>query len=164
MRKLMEEERAFLNPDEWGIDLRPAFREFIDPPPDPGDLSDGEVRQFLCAMIDLLGQYHFCLEQTDHLTDRELYRYILGEIIPEPIGVGPNPIGGMLHHECCSCESEEYLQYFASDENRAEMAEFYEDGLPPKKPLVADRDSWISTLAEAYRDRPLPMGDTPDVP
>lgn len=134
-RKMMEEERAFLNPDEWGMDLRPVFKEYLDPPADPGQLSDYEVTGFLRCMVDLLAQHHLCLVSTNHLTDRELYQLIMDEILPRPLGIGPDPVGGIVYHECRSCEEPE---------------------LRPEQ-IVSDRDTWLDTIAEAYRDRPLPQ-------
>jgi len=158
-RKLMEEERAFLNPDEWGIDLRPMVAEFLNPPDDPDELSDNEVRGYLRCLVDLLARYHLCLTSTNHLSDRELYRKIMTDVLAEPIGIGPDPVGGLLYHECCPCDSDAYLMYYADDASREETASEFNLTLPEKRPLVSDRDTWIELLAESYRFAPLPQDD-----
>ena len=155
-RKLMEEERCFLNPEEWGIDLRPVFKERLDPPASPDDLSDAEVRSILGEMVLLLAQHHCCLTSTDHLTDRQLYRYIIGNILPHPVGVSPDPSGCLLTIECCPCDSDDYLRYYADDLMREELRALHDSEPPAKAPLAADRDSWLQALAEAHRHLPIP--------
>lgn len=161
-RKMMEEERAFLNPEEWGIDLRPVVQKVLDPPADPKDLADFEVRGYLRCMVDMLARYHLCLTCTNHLNDRDLYRYIMTDVLPQPIGVGPDPSGGILYHECCACDSDEYLMYYADDLMRNDLANDFGIKLPRKRKLVSDRDTWIGLLAESYRFEPLPELDEDD--
>jgi hypothetical protein len=103
--------------------------------------------------------YHLCLTSTNHLSDHELYRYIMTKILPEPIGVGPNPSGGILYHECCPCDGDEYLMYYADDATRTQWASEFDLTLPDKRPLKSDRDTWIELLAESYRFEPLPETD-----
>jgi hypothetical protein len=159
-KKMMEDERAFLHPEEWGIDLRPVVKKVLSPPAGPDDLSDFEVRGYLRCMIDLLARYHLCLTCTNHLSDRELYREIMTNVLSQPVGVGPNPSGGILYHECCPCDSDEYLMYYADDLMRNDLASEFGITLPKKRPLVSDRDTWIELLAESYRFEPLPEEPT----
>jgi len=158
-RKLMEEERAFLYPEEWGIDLRPIVAKFFNPPDDPDGLSENEVRGYLRCLVDLLARYHLCLTSTNHLSDRELYRKIMTDVLAEPVGIGPDPVGGLLYHECCPCDSDAFLMYYADDAFREEMASEFNLTLPERRPLVSDRDTWIELLAESYRFEPLPSND-----
>lgn len=134
LQKLIEEERAFLNSEEWGLDLRPVFRKVVDPPGSHEELDDKEISRFLKCMIDLLAQHHLCLLSTSHLTDRELYQLIIDEVLPQPLGIGPNPIGSMVYHECRDLS------------------------LPDLEPeeVISERDDWIPVLAESYRSCPLP--------
>lgn len=161
-KQLMEEERAFLHPEEWGIDLGPVLQKAIAPPADPDELSDQEVGAYLRRMVDLLARYHLCLTCTNHLSDRELYKVIMEKVLPQPIGIGPNPIGGLLYHECCPCDSDEYLAYYSDDMEREDLAAEFDLDLPAKRPLVSDRDAWIELLAESYRFEPLPEQETAD--
>jgi hypothetical protein len=156
-KQLMEEERAFLNPEEWGIDLRPIVNKVLAPPSEPDELSDQEVRGYLRCLVEFLARYHLCLTSTNHLGDRELYRHIMTEVLSRPIGVGPNPGGGLIYHECCSCEGDEYLMYYADDATRKQWAADFDVTLPGKRPTPSDRDTWIKLLAESYRFEPLPQ-------
>lgn len=161
-RKLEEDERAFMNPDEWGIDMRPIFNAYIDPPSELDKLCDSEVQFYLTRMVALLAEYHFCLVHTNHLSDRDLYRHILDAILPKPIGVGPNPEGGLVYHECCpSDDFDRWLAYYATDEERHQWQADMDEALPDRRPLVSDRDAWLEVLAEAFRDQPLPDDITP---
>lgn len=159
-RQLMEDERAFLQPEEWGIYLAPIVQKILDPPEGPDGLSDLEVRAYLRGLVDLLARYHLCLTSTNHLSDRDLYRHIMEKVLPEPIGIGPNPIGGLLYHECCPCDSDEFLAYYCDETERANWAADFDIALPEKSPLVSDRDAWIEALAESYRFEPFPEQQT----
>lgn len=163
IRKLLEEERAYLQPEEWGIDLRPIVEEQLGTLPPGNQLSDHEVSKFLPRLVLLLAQHHLCLNLTNHLTDRQLYQKIIEEVLPQPLGISQKPEGTLIHHECCPCDSEEYLIYYEEDslplppmgDEDEEDAE--EEELPAKQPLVADRDKWLEILAEAHRQLPLPQ-------
>lgn len=154
-KKLMEDERAFMNPEEWGIDLRPIVDKVLSPPL-PDDLPDDEVRGYLRCLVDILARHHLCLTCTNHLSDRDLYRLILTRVLEEPVGIGPDAAGTIIYHECCPCDSDEYLAYYECEDRREELREEFDIDLPEKRPLVSDRDIWIELLAEAFRDQPLP--------
>lgn len=154
-KKLVEQERAFLNPEEWGIHLRPIIDEVLSPP-SPDEIDDHRVTGYLRCLVDILAQHHFCLTNTNHLSDRELYRVIMTDILEKPIGVSPNASGMLLHHECCPCDTEEYFIYYEDELGRSEYQSLFGGDLPEKRPLVSDRDTWIELLAEAYRDQPVP--------
>jgi hypothetical protein len=163
LRHMIEQENAMLNPDEWGIYLMPIFKQRLHPPVDPDKLNDAEIRYFLTHSVHLLAEHHFCLTNTNHLDDRQLYQHILDEILPKPVGVGPNPIGGILYHECCPCDDfDRWLAYYAADDERDHWKEEWDEPLPEKKSLVSDRDIWLNILAESFRDEPLPVYE--DVP
>ncbi len=99
--RMIEEENAMLNPDERGIYLMPIFKKRLDPPMGPDQLDEANIRYYLTHAVHLLAEHHFCLTNSNHLSDRQLYQHILDEILPKPVGVGPNPVGGILYHECC---------------------------------------------------------------
>jgi hypothetical protein len=160
-RQLMEQERAYMFPDEWGLDIRPIIAKYVSPPPNIDHLGAAELRGYLRALVDVLARHHLALVSTDHLSDRELYYHILQEVIPRPIGIGPDPRGGMIYHECCPSDSEEFLMYYADDWMREAYAKEASKPLPPRRDLVADRDTWLELLAEAYRDQPFPDPDQP---
>ena len=81
------------------------------------------------------------VESTDHLSDRDLYRY-LGEALKEETLLTDDP-NSTWHLSPIGSGSEEdneiYLRYYADEEERKRWAE---DGftVPPKEPLPFDRD------------------------
>ena len=160
-RQMMEEERAFLHPEEWGIDLGPIVKRILKPPADPDGLSDAEVCRYLQRLVDLLARYHLCLTLTNHLSDRELYKVILEKVLTQPVGIGPNPSGGLIYHQCCPYDSDEYLMYYSDDMEREELASQFDLVLPEKRPLASDRDAWIQLFAESFRFEPLTQEDGP---
>lgn len=163
LRQLIEQENAFLNPDEWGVYLAPIIQSQLDPPQDPEAMTDQDIRFYLTRLVHLLAVHHVCLTNSNHLDDRQFYRHILDEVIPKPLGVGPNPIGGLLYHECCPCDDfERWLAYFASDAERAEWEAQGFEPMPEKKPCVSDRDIWLEILTESFRDDPLPVYEDGD--
>ena len=163
-KKLMGEERAFIHPEEWGIDVRPIILEQLKAPQSPEDLEDSEVSGYLRWIVLVLAQHHLCLTSTNHLSDRELYLYIMEEVLPQPIGVSSNPKGALVYHDCCSYESDVYMACYADDSFRRECREKYNEIVPDKRPFVSDRDLWLEMLAEAHRDQPLPDYDVEDAP
>jgi hypothetical protein len=88
-----------------------------------------------------LGMY---LESTDHLSDRDLYRYLITDalreetVLLEPGSGGGwhiSPIGG-----CSEEDNEIYLRYYADDQSREAWRGNSDDPLPPKEKLPFDRD------------------------
>ena len=160
VRQLMDEERALLNPEEWGIDVLPLMQEQLGPLKPEKELNDDEISSTLRWMILILAQHHLCLTLTNHLTERELYRFILKEVLPHPIGISRNPEGGILYHDCCPCGSEEYMAYYGDEFFRDEWRDDYNEEPPEKRSLASDRDRWLEMLAEAHRHLPLPEYET----
>ena len=136
LRNVYEFEVLEKQSDEWGIDLGQEIRQRLGPPADPDDLSDAEVGQSLREMIELLAQFHLIVEFTDHLHDRELYRYILEHVVREPVVLGPDPRGKRIHHDCCPFDDDREW--------------------PDDYPEVANRKAWIEELSFKYLDKPLP--------
>jgi len=124
------------NESEWSIDLELEVHARLDPPEDPDDLSDEEVEKILHEMIDLLARFHLGLDFTNHLSDRELYRKILTNVIKEPLVIGPEPKGQFWHHDCCPYDDDKEW--------------------PDDFPAVSDRDEWVKSLVSKYRNEPLP--------
>lgn len=139
------------------IDLEDEIKSRINPPSDPGVLSDEEVRKHLNSMIELLARFHCKLESTDHMTDRELYLKILDDVIKEPLLIPDDLDGVLYYHECCPGEDvDQYMRYYADEDEREEYYRESGERLPPKAPLKAHRDDWIQSLAEKHRNQPLP--------
>jgi hypothetical protein len=111
---------------------------------DEGSLSDEDVHRRLWEVIDAMATLGLFLESTDHLSDRELYRY-LGDALKEETLLSDDPasachltpIGGGSEED-----NEIYLRYYADDEDRRMWAE---DGttIPPHEALPFDRDGLL---------------------
>ena len=98
-------------------------------------LSDGELHEVLWDMIQKLFDKRIVLDFTDHLSDRQLYCLIFRDILPSPekkIDRSEN----YLHWDCADAggDSEVWLRYYASAEDRRGWIETSEDPLPPTEP------------------------------
>jgi hypothetical protein len=110
----------------------------------PAELDDVGLSAKLKEVLTVLASMSCFVEQTDHLSDRELYTWLwtdgLREETPDLAELGgawhTSPIG--------SCDDEDtliFLKYYANDEQRRDWHEqFPQDVLPPNEPLPYDRD------------------------
>lgn len=109
-------------------------------PPDPRTLGDGEVTAALRQLVDKLATMRVYLANTDHLSDRELYELLWGDILHEATKIMP---GGDCHIDilggCSSEDMELYLRYYADDKWRADWAKDWPEDSPREKPPF-DRD------------------------
>lgn len=158
LQRLIEGDRAFLKAEAEGegVDLRKALEAEMNPPETVDDLDDATVKRYLRRMVETLARYHLCLFSTNHLTDRELYHYILERVVRYPLGIGPNPIGTLIHHDCCPCDAEEWVRHYAGGDERKEWEAIHGEAPPAMAELPSSRDVWLQALAEAYRGQPLP--------
>jgi hypothetical protein len=117
-----------------GIDLPPA-----------DELDDAALTAKLWEVIHALAARQTFLHNTDHLSDRELYSYLLNECFHEitkdiPAGTGwihGIDILGSYGEE----ETELHHRFYADDETRARWLEqFPNDNMPPKEKPPYDRD------------------------
>jgi hypothetical protein len=110
----------------------------------PAELDDKSLDAKLQEVISTLATIRCFLEQTDHLSDRELYEWLwsdaLREETPDLTQLGgawhTSPIGG-----CTDEDTAIFLKYYASEkERRRWKEEFLIDQLPARAPLPFDRD------------------------
>jgi hypothetical protein len=122
--------------------------------PDERDLDDDSLHARLWEIINGMAGVGMVLESTDHLSDRELYRYLVSDALCEETILSPPGSCGMCHLSPIGGGSEEdsqiYLRYYADDETRAEWLRDFGGILPSKEKPPFDRD------------RLLPGGDVPD--
>ena len=101
------------------------------PPPDTLEPTDLHYR--LWETIHKLAEQRIVLEFTDHLSDRELYTLILRDILP----VEEKRIEGAghtLHWDCSESEegnSEAWLRFYASDQDRTRWLKEHGGPIPP---------------------------------
>lgn len=112
------------------------------PPAD--DLADAALSAKLWEVIHALGARNVFLHCTDHLSDRELYAFLVEEAFHEITKDMPVRPGWNQHLDVLGSGSEEdtelHLRYYADDEYRRRWAEEWGDPLPPKEPRPYDRD------------------------
>lgn len=112
--------------------------------PDERELDDESLHAKLWEIINAMDAIGMILESTDHLSDRELYRYLVTDalreetVLPTPGGGGAwhiSPIGG-----CSDEDNEIYLRYYADDDTRKRWQHDFGAALPPKEKPPYDRD------------------------
>lgn len=124
LRSMLAWERAATIPiAEW---FDPALQL-----PHPDRLNDEQLHDLLWQTIHKLFDKRIVLDFTDHLSDRELYTLILRDILPSP--EKKLDLSDHYLHWDCSRDTETWLRYYATDEERmAWVGEEY-DPLPPQE-------------------------------
>ena len=113
--------------------------------PEPNALPDDELTAKLWEVIRALGRMRVFLDQTDHLTDRELYTYLCREVLPQELPVlDPDPLSAW-HFDVCETWSDEhtrlFLKHYADDEFRNHWLEEFPDyDMPAHEDPPYDRD------------------------
>jgi hypothetical protein len=113
--------------------------------PEEADLGDEALTERLWVVIGAMAGIGMYLESTDHLSDRELYRYLVSDALCEetilPTGMNGawhlSPIGG-----CSEEDIVVYHRYYADEETRR-WAEEEGEVLPPHEELPYDRDQHL---------------------
>jgi len=118
---------------ELGIDL-----------PEPSSVTDDTLSATLWAVIHGLAQLRVCLEDTDHLSDRELYEWLWTDLLREEVPAAADE-GAVGHAGPLMGGSEEataiYLRYYADDTFRQNwLRDFPDTPLPPQQEPPHDRD------------------------
>ncbi|MBN1395584.1 MAG: hypothetical protein JW959_11215 [Pirellulales bacterium] len=121
----------------------PIYRWF-DPelrPPRPESLDDRSLHKILWNVIDKLYQKRIVLDFTDHLDDRELYCLIFRDILPAREKKLDWP-KNYIHWDCTGAnrDPDVWLRYYATEEEREDWAERYDQPLPPAFPPPHARD------------------------
>lgn len=109
-------------------------------------LEEADLRARLWELIEGMAGIGMVLESTDHLTDRELYRYLVDDALLEETML-PMCEGGTWHLSPIGGGSEEdneiYLRYYADDEARERCHREFGGPLPPKEKPPCDRDRFL---------------------
>ena len=120
------------------------------PPPD--SLKDEELTAKLWEIIQKLALLHVFVEQTDHLSDRELYTHLWTGSLREETKALPLAANSAYHIQILgSCSEEDmllYLKYHADDDFRQQWQKDW-----PRDPIPAHEDPPYD------RDRLLPKPD-----
>ena len=113
--------------------------------PAPETLNGQEVTDKLWEVINKLAQLRIFLEDTDHLSDRELYTTLWSDELREETKDILLDQDSACHYQLLSGGSDEdnqlYLKYFADDDWRAWWRkDFPEDPMPEPEDPPYDRD------------------------
>jgi hypothetical protein len=113
--------------------------------PAPDSLKDEELTAKLWEVIQKLALLRVFIEQTDHLSDRELYTHLWTDSLREETKALPMAANSAYHLQMLGSGSEEdnllYLKYYADDAERRHWQEdFPGDPIPRHEDLPYDRD------------------------
>lgn len=114
------------------------------PPPD--EMEDEVLSQKLWEIIHGLAGLRVFLENTGHLTDRELYTQLWTEDLNEFTWDMSHCTNGAMHLDLIGSGSERdtrvWLSFYAENRQRREWQDqFPGEPLPPRKEFVTDRDA-----------------------
>jgi hypothetical protein len=113
---------------------------------------DGELRAKLQELIEEMFEIGIVVEFIDHLSDGDLYRYLVDDVLLVEMmlstSVGGHwnisPIGGGSE-----ADNDIYLRYYADDEDRELWRRDFGDPLPPKEEPPYGRDRFSLELEQA---------------
>jgi hypothetical protein len=110
----------------------------------PADLDDTNLQAKLQELVRALAAIRCFVEDTDHLSDRELYAWLWSDALREE-APDLSQLGGAWHMSVIGSGNEEdmaiFLKYYAGEkERRRWKKDFPNDALPPHFPLPYNRD------------------------
>lgn len=112
--------------------------------PAADDLDDHSLPVKLWEIIAALATLRVYLQSTDHLSDRQLYRYLREEMLMQPTAISDDPKSAWHFDVIGSGSAEDidiYLRYYADDEERERWAvECPDMTIPEKAPRPFARD------------------------
>jgi hypothetical protein len=113
--------------------------------PAPDSLNDEEVTAKLWEVIHKLALLRVFIEQTDHLSDRELYKHLWTDSLREETKMLAMDANSAWHIQLLGSGSEEdnqlYLRYYADDDWRRHWhQDFPNDPIPEHEDPPYDRD------------------------
>jgi hypothetical protein len=111
--------------------------------PDPDSLNDEALHTALWITLEALGRMHVYLDQTDHLSDRELYMLLWGELLPEEMPALDHDAGSWHIDILGGCEHDTalYLKHYADEATRQLWrSDFPDYDLPDHVDPPYDRD------------------------
>lgn len=116
--------------------------------PAPDTLSDEDLSLKLWEVIEALAAMQHFLEETDHLSDRELYTLLLTDVLEEETKDMVFDKDSACHIPLCGSGSEEdnftYLKYYADDDFREQFREdFPDEPIPDHEDPPYDRDRFL---------------------
>ncbi|NBB79044.1 MAG: hypothetical protein GVY36_06295 [Verrucomicrobia bacterium] len=110
----------------------------------------GTLSEQLWLLIYALATIRVFIDETDHLSDPELYDLLLNKLLPQATTLLPEGSGWNCRYSVCDLSDDGdphqscYLRYYADDATRHMIAEEYPGAtLPPKEEPPYDRDAFL---------------------
>jgi hypothetical protein len=146
--KFWQRMRAFEN-GPFTTDFERLTRAGIELP-QPDAMDDAALTAKLWQVLEQLGRMCVLVEDTDHLSDRELYSQLWHEGLREEVPDVPND-GGAYHLSMVGTGSEDqnraYLKYYADERTRMDwLRDFPDEEIPPHEDPPHDRDRRLEDL------------------
>ncbi|PYR92402.1 MAG: hypothetical protein DMF84_12865 [Acidobacteria bacterium] len=109
---------------------------------EPDDLDDVALRKARWSIIEGLARLRVFLDQTDHLSDRELYTQLLRELLPQEMPALDVDEISAWHIDVLGYDKPElYLKYYADEKTRESWRiDFPDDLIPGREDPPYDRD------------------------
>jgi hypothetical protein len=142
----LERMDRFFDGDEPGEVPLEILREngIVIPEEPPGD--ETVLRARLWEIVEGMADIGMVVENTDHLSDLELYRFLVEDALLQQTILPMGP-GGTWHLSPIGSGSEEdneiYLRYYADDEYREMWRRDTGAVLPPREKPPCDRDRFL---------------------
>ena len=113
--------------------------------PEPASLDDASVTARLWEVISSLAGMRVFLEDTNHLSDRDLYTHLWHRSLREEIPEQPEDGESVWHVQVLGTDSDDgaylYLKFYADEKSRTEwQAEWPDYIMPPHEDPPYDRD------------------------
>ena len=109
--------------------------------PEPDGLDDAGLHEALWRVIEGLARLRVFLDQTDHLSDRDLYTELLRELLPEEMPALDLDASAWHIDVLGDDKPEFYLKYYADEETRACWRRDFPDlFIPARENPPYDRD------------------------
>lgn len=112
--------------------------------PSPEKLDDTALTAKLWELIRELAKRRLFLHNTDHLSDRELYTWLVNDSLREELMGFGLPFGNCHLDVLGACSEDDLIlsmRYYSDDEERARWAKDFPDfPMPPKEKPPYDRD------------------------
>ena len=113
--------------------------------PSPAELDDEQLKAKLWDVIEALGELRVFLQCTNHLSDRELYAELWGDLLREEVKAVAYDEYSAYHIDLIGSGSEEdihlWMKYYADEESRRQwMDEWPDDEMPDHVDPPYDRD------------------------
>ena len=121
--------------------------------PAPDTLNDEALHAALWVTIEALGRMHIYLDETDHLSDRELYTLLWSEVLPEEMPALDPDEGSAWHIDILGGCSEQdialRLKHYADEATRQHWrSDFPDYDMPDHVDPPYDRDRYLPPYEE----------------